>query len=167
MGWKKFFGIVMALIIAIVLYMILGDKKQIYTSDTHVYENMVWARPDKTTLTIDVTPNMLNKPMSLYLDVSHTMQVRKNMMQIDMEILTPKGEERLSTYKVWFKNHEGKFKGTPHENLYDLHHLLRTNFEFNQKGIWTFVIQQRSEFQFLEGIQSIKLVAEELPKKAK
>lgn len=159
MNWKISFIFVIISVLLITGFIFLRSKNTDIMSQQNSFDNRIWDRSNIVELSIFVTPEMIDKDYDLYLDIEHTVQIKKDKMLIDMEIILPNQEERISTYSVWYKNNEGKFKGTPHENLYDLHQILRRSFIFSQEGKWLFKIQQRSEYQYLEGIKSIQLVA--------
>lgn len=159
MNWKISFIFVIVFVLLITGFIFLRSKNTDIMSQQNSFDNRIWDRSNIVELSIFVTPEMIDKDYDLYLDIEHTVQIKKDKMLIDMEIILPNQEERISTYSVWYKNNEGKFKGTPHENLYDLHQILRRSFIFSQEGKWLFKIQQRSEYQYLEGIKSIQLVA--------
>lgn len=159
MNWKISFIFVIISVLLITGFIFLRSKNTDIMSQQNFFDNRIWDRSNIVELSIFVTPEMIDKDYDLYLDIEHTVQIKKDKMLIDMEIILPNQEERISTYSVWYKNNEGKFKGTPHENLYDLHQILRRSFIFSQEGKWLFKIQQRSEYQYLEGIKSIQLVA--------
>ncbi|MDD4848397.1 MAG: hypothetical protein PHR53_06525 [Bacteroidales bacterium] len=158
MNWKKPFFIVILCVFIVTLVILINNTKEKIVSEEYLFDEMVWERPNIVTLTIQVEKNMLNKPYDLFLELEHTIQIRKDKMLMDMEIIAPNQEERISTYNVWYKNNEGKFKGKSHENFFNLEQLLRKKFEFSQEGTWTFTLQQRSEFQYLQGIKSVQLV---------
>lgn len=167
MNWKRSFIIIITCLLIITGFIIFRGEKANITSEEYSFENRVWDRSNIVELTINIKPEMLNKSYDLYLDLVHTVQIKKDKMLMDMEIILPSQEERISTYSIWYKNNEGKFKGTPHENLFDLRQILRKDFTFTQEGEWKFKIQQRSEYQFLKGIKSIQLVVEPVEKKPK
>ncbi|MDR0363714.1 MAG: hypothetical protein LBH92_01635 [Bacteroidales bacterium] len=161
---KKVVGIltVLLVIIGAVVIIVLAKNTPKNFSEEYRFPSATWNKMNFATFAFDIPDSYVGKPFAIYIEMVHSPIIQRDKMLVNLNIYSPGGDTRVSEHQVHFKNPEGKFKGDVIDNIFTMKQILRRNFVFSQSGKWKFEIEQRSELYDFTGLESMRLVFEEM-----
>lgn len=156
---------VLLVVIGAVIIIVFANKKPKSVSQEYTFPGMSWHKTNLVNLTYDIPQSFVGKTFAMYMEMAYSPTVRRDVIRMDITAFSPEGDERTAEYKLFLKDAEGKFKGEATGSVLNMRQLMRNNFVFSQPGTWKFELDQRSELYDFAGLESMRLIFEEAPKK--
>jgi len=160
------FLISVSVILCSISVFIPSCKKERILSQEYIFPERQWCADKFATFTFDVPKDYVGRKFDMFLEITHTPDIRRNSIKMDITSYSPL-DERSVEFNVFLKGADGRFKGRAEGNLLHFNHKLRNQFVFGAAETWNFEIIQRSELFYFEGLISMRLVFRENLEKTK
>ena len=154
--FRKYFIVAIA-----ALLLCVGCGRKSLLDESRTFANDTWLRFEPETYTVDVknTDDCFNFVVTVTVD---TARYREMTIPLKLEVESPAHEKRTIFSTLNLRNRNGNFLGTFNEEGYLVgHQMVREYYFFNQKGMHTISLGQRTNKYEIKGIKELKLTISE------
>jgi gliding motility-associated lipoprotein GldH len=125
-------------------------------------ESLQWKKSEPVSLKLDIRENA--EPCELYFDVRYTTLFPFDKLELHIKEISEQGVVVPRDVPVEIKNQNG-FVGDISGDIGDIEHLLDSNKQYEDHGVYTYEISYKNPVDVLLGIMEFRLRA--VPKKKK
>jgi len=149
-----------------ILFCLQSCKRERVLSQEYFFPKRQWSADNFATFTFEIPKDYVGKKFDMFIEITHTPDIRRNSIKMDMTAISPL-DERSAEYNIFLKSADGRFKGKVEGNLLHFSQMMRNQFVFNAAGTWNFEMIQRSELFYFEGLVNMRLIFRENSEKTK
>jgi len=121
----------------------------------HKFKDNTWHKSEIVTFEADMKGSGAH---DIIIAVRHAGYYPFANVIIGLTIETPEGETRFMQHNLVIRNTDGSFMGSGLGDIWDIEIPVFTNFPFQQRGTYRFIIENRMHLTEMKGLMEIGLI---------
>ncbi len=129
---------------------------RVYVNHKELSPELEWLKKDKREFNVPIDKNDILYNLSL--TFRYASGYRFQVIKVKVTETSPSGKESVNEYEFKVRDDNGDYIGEPGLDIWDSEHLIESNKKYEEKGTYTYLIEQNMPNDPLNFAMEIGLV---------